>query len=88
MKWLIIPWLIVLALLLTYYVAVGDWPLAFAATSLPALIAATVTARVIYTYRRWIADQAAEQRQTEAMAWNLPEPDQPANQNRPISQRP
>lgn len=82
MKWIIIPWLISLAYFVTMFVALQNVVNALAATSLPILISASVTAKVIYTYRKWIADQASEARLAEARSWNLPEPGQyPANQN-------
>lgn len=82
MKWIILPWLFALAYFSVCYVAAGEFVAALAATSLPILIAATVTAKVIYTYRKWIADRDSAERIAEAMQWNLPEPGQsPANQN-------
>lgn len=84
MKWIIIPWLFSLAYFAVMFIALQNVINALAATSLPILIAATVTAKVIYTYRKWLADQASAERQAEAMRWNLPEPGQyPANQNQP-----
>ncbi len=82
MKWLVIPWLISLVWFAFAYAALGEFWMALAGTSVPILIALIVTAKVWNTYRRWIEDQAAAARLTEAMSWNLPEPGAfPANQN-------
>lgn len=83
MKWLIIPWLLALAWFVMAYLALDNWLDALIATGLPITVASIVTIKVWNTYRRWIADRAAEARLAEAMAWNLPEPGEfPANQNR------
>lgn len=61
MKWLIIPWGLALAWWVTAYVALDNLLDASIVTTLPALIAATVSAKVIratYTYRKHLADQA------------------------------
>ena len=82
MKWLFIPWSIALAWFALACVALGNATDALIASVLPALVAAIVTVKVLNTYQRWIADQAAAARIAEAMSWNLPEPGEfPANQN-------
>ena len=83
MKWIIIPWLISLAYFAACYIAADDFWLALAATSWPILISTIVTAKITYTYRKWLEDQASAERIAEAMSWNLPDPSVPANLQQP-----